>query len=204
MQEKTKSIIITSIGIFFLVYSVISISASIIQKNPVQALYFCYIGLTLCGIGILIRNSMIVISQIYLLLIPQGIWIIDFLFHIFTGTPLWGVTNYFFLEDASALGRIISLQHFFMIPLAIYASVLIEIKKKWAWLLSFLEMTIVYFIVKSVGTPEYNVNCVFKPCLDVSLGLPYPLTWFISVAVIIFLTAIVLNLNEKTRGENGN
>ena len=98
-----------------------------------------------------------------------------------------------FSASASTIGNIISLQHLFTIPLAIYATHLIGLKRKDAWKLSFAQISLIFLIIVLFTPRESNINCVFKPCINLSIGLPYYLTWFLIFFLMIFLTSLILN-----------
>jgi hypothetical protein len=192
-MKKREDLILNCIGIFFLVFGILAILNSFYSGNPYQVFWLCYIGLILIGFGVLKRNSFIVMSQIYILTIPFLIWNVDFIYWIFVGDSLWGITDYFFIDKALNLGKIISLQHLFTIPVSLYVVKKIRLKRKDAWKLSFFQITI-FFILGSLLTPkEANINCVFEQCTNFTLGLPYTIEWFLIFFFMTFITSFVLN-----------
>lgn len=193
MKKSTKNIILDIIGIFLLILGIISISNSMYYQNPTQVLFMCYIGLMIIGIGILIKRTFLIMSQVYILTIPHIVWTIDFLYQQIFNKPLWGITDYFFIDNFLVLEKIISLQHIFTIPLAIYAVILIGLKRRDAWKLSLIQITIIYVLVTLLTLSETNINCVFSPCINVHIGLPYRLTWFVVLFLMTFITSILLN-----------
>ena len=194
MDTKTKFILLDILGIFFLIWGIIAISVSMYNQNPTQILYACYLGLVLIGIGILTKRSFIIMSQIYILAIPLLVWNIDFLHWIIFNKPLFGITDYFFAEGHSLIGKIISLQHLFTVPIAIYAAKKIGVKRKDAWKWSFVQITLVYIFVSLFSDPITNINCVSNPCINIDFGLPYRLTWFIIIFSLTFITNLGINL----------
>jgi len=194
MEKKCKSILLNIIGVFFLILGIVAIANSTYNQNPIEILYLCYLGLILIGIGILTKRSFIIMSQVYILTIPLMVWNIDFLYWIIFNKPLFGVANYFFSEGYSIIGKIVSLQHLFTIPLSIYAAGLIGIKRKDAWKWSFIQIILVFIAVTLFSPPELNLNCVFNPCINIHFGLPYKLTWFLTIFSITFITSVLLNL----------
>jgi len=193
MKKSMRFFILDLIGIFFLFLGIAAIANSLYIQNPTQILYMCYIGLLLIGIGILTKRSFIIMSQVYILAIPLLIWDIDFLYWLIMQKPLWGITDYFFLDKAFILGKIISLQHLFTVPIAIYAANKIGIKRKDSWKWSFIQILLVFIAVNIFSSPESNINCIFNPCINIVLGLPYRLTWFLIIFTMTFLTSILLN-----------
>lgn len=210
MNKKSKLLLLDILGAFFLIWGVVAISVSMYNQNPTQVLYACYLGLVLIGIGILTKRSFIIMSQIYILAIPLIIWDIDFLFWLIFHHPLFGITDYFFAEGHSLIGKIISLQHLFTIPIAIYAAKQIGIKRKDAWKWSFIQIAIVYIFVSLFSNPDLNINCVFNPCINIYFGLPYRPTWFLIFFGMTFLASLGINLiilknknnNEKIKRKN--
>ena len=194
MIKERQKIFLNILGGFFLIWGVIAILNSMYANHPMQIFYFCYLGLLLIGIGILTKNSFLILSQVYILAIPLLVWDIDFIHWIIFQKSLWGITDYFFIGEHSLIGKIISLQHLFTVPLAIYSAKLIGLKRKDAWKMSFIQATLVFIAVNIFTNPESNINCIFSACLNVYFGLPYRLTWFIIFFSLISITALILNL----------
>ena len=193
MRKKYYSPILTCIGIFFLVVGMSAIVNTFINEEPTQILYLCYLGLLLMGVVVLTRNSFLILSQVYILTIPLAVWNIDFFYQLFAGGPLFGITDYFFVESTITLGKIISLQHIFSVPLALYAVNLIGVNRKDGWKLSFVEIIFIFLAVTALSPSELNVNCVYEPCLDISPRLPYELVWFFAIFSMTFFTSKLLH-----------
>lgn len=180
MNKNKKSIVIDFIGFLLFALGISAITNSLFIENPYQIFWSCYLGLIIIGIGVVKRNSFLIMSQIYILAIPILIWDIDFLYHFILGKPLLGITDYFFREEGLNIGKIISLQHLFVIPLSIYALGKIGIKKgKDAWKMSLIQISVIFLTVIFLTPPEQNINCVFAMCgsSDFS-GTAYRITWF--------------------------
>jgi hypothetical protein len=192
MKERGKKIILNIIGVYFLILGIIAISLSLIRQMPTQILYACYIGIILIGIGILTRKGFLILSQIYIITIPSIFWAIDFLHWLIFKTPLWGMTDYFFFNSVITIDKFVSLQHFYAIPLAIYAAKLIG-KEKNAWKLSLIQLVIIFIAVKILSPSELNINCVFYSCININWILPYNLVWFLVSFSIVGITALLLN-----------
>jgi len=202
MKKKHKFFILDVIGIFFLFLGIVSIANSMYNQNPTQILYLCYLGLLFIGIGILTKRSYIILSQIYILAIPLFVWSIDFLYQLVLNKSLWGITDYFFLNSGIYLWKITTLHHLFTIPIAIYAASLIGVKRKDAWIWSFMQIILIFIAVILFSDPKLNVNCVFNPCINIYLGLPYRLTWFIIIFTMTLLTSILLNFIPSIKVKN--
>jgi hypothetical protein len=192
INEKHKFLILNILGAFFLLLGILAISNSLYIKNPMQIFWMCYISLLIIGVGILTRNSFLIMSQVYILAIPVLIWNVDFLYQLIFQKPLWGLTNYFFYDRALNLGKFISLQHLYTVPIALYMVHLIGLKRRDAWKWSFVQTFFVYVAVSLLTTAETNINCVFNPCINIYFGIPYRLTWFLIFFTMIFVTAILV------------
>ena len=196
MNKKQKSAVLNFLGIFFLAIGLLAMANSFIRRDPFQVLYFCYIGLVLIGVGTLTRKSYIIMSQVYILAIPLIIWGIDFLHYLIFRSPLWGITDYFFQNLHFLPDRLITLQHLFTIPLAIYAASLIGVKRKDAWEWSIVQITILYFVIFLFSPPQLNINCVFTSCVNFisisSAGL-YSFLWFLAAISMILISAFTIN-----------
>ncbi|MCF7910729.1 hypothetical protein K9L16_03590 [Candidatus Pacearchaeota archaeon] len=194
-KKLIENLILDLIGFFLFGFGIAAIANSLFQQNPYQIFWGCYLGLIIMGIGIIKRNSFLIMSQVYILAIPLLIWDIDFLYWIIFQQPLWGITDYFFLETTLELSKLISLQHLFSMPLALFAVSKIGLKRKDAWKLSFAQITIIFLLVLFITPPEQNINCVFALCgkYDFISDLAYRTLWFAGFFSMTFLTSILIN-----------
>jgi hypothetical protein len=193
---KNKNLILNSLGIFILMIGILAIIDSVLNHNYSQILWFCYIGLLLIGIGILLRNSWIITSQLNILILPLIFWNIDFFYRLIARVPLWGITNYFFLPETNIFSKIITLQHLFTIPLSLYCLYIIKIKRKDSWKLSLLEVGLIFLAVRLFTSRVLNINCVFKSCINqltANIQIPLTILWFLIFFIIIIVTEFVLN-----------
>lgn len=191
--RKYKDYFLNFFGVLLLTLGILAVYNSINTGLAFQIFWMCYISLILMGVGILSRNSFLVMSQIYILTIPLLIWNIDFFHWLIFDRALWGITDYFFVNPTFNLGKIVSLQHIYSVPLAVYCVYLIRRKRNDEWKLSLVQSTLIFFI-SFLFTPKYlNINCVFKKCIDISLGLPHQMNWFIIYFSTILVTAFIFN-----------
>ncbi|NUM25708.1 MAG: hypothetical protein HUU49_03770 [Candidatus Buchananbacteria bacterium] len=200
-MSKTKSALLNTLGLFFLFYGVYAIDYSVYRDHWSWVFWICYIGLVIMGAAILLRNSMVIISQLYILTIPLLIWLTDFFSRVFTGHHWFGTTDYFF-EELLLPARIISLEHFFLLPLGYVAFWALGAKAKGAWVISIIEVAVIYFMVRLFTDAVQNVNCVFESCFpSVPSDALYPIRWFAIILGMIlitwFLNFMVLYLTKK-------
>lgn len=198
---KKKRTIINLIGFFYLLIGISAIVNTIYQEDLAPLLWFCYVGMILLGIGALRKDSLLVVSQLNILAIPLIVWTIDLIYGLIMGQTLFGVVDYFFLPGP-LIGKIISLQHLFTIPLGIYLLFLVKLKRKDAWKLSFATLIILFFITRFFTTEFYNINCVYEPCMNFNVVTSiYPIVWFSVSFIGVFLTNFVI-VKFLTRSKN--
>ncbi len=193
MKEKYKQNFLNFLGVILLLWGIAALVGNFLLRGPSQILWFCYIGLIVIGIGILIRSSRLIGSQVNILAIPLLIWDIDFVYRLIMGEPLFGITDYLFVGSLFSLPNLISMQHLFTIPLAIYAMYLIKVKEFDFWKISVIQVIVFYFLVLLFTPSEPNINCVYVNCLGFNLPWPYWISWFLAYFVTIGLTNFILS-----------
>ena len=188
-----KELILNIIGIIFLVFGIGAIINTLLhlEQGLAPLLWFSYIGLILLAIGVFRRDSYLIASQLCILGIPYILWDIDFFAHLIIQGTFLGITDYFFVSGP-LIGKIISSQHLFNLPLSLLAVYLIGLKRKDFWKLAFFEMAVLFFITKLVTNSMQNVNCVYHNCANFDFGIWYPLEWFLAYFVIILISNYVV------------
>ena len=189
---KPKELFLTLIGIMYVVLGILAFYNAIKYTETAGIFWFSYIAFFILGLGILTRNSYLIASQLNIVLIPYIIWNIDFFYILITSNSLWGITDYFFLRRPS-LSQMITLQHVFTIPISLFSIYLIKLKRKDFWKFSLVQITIFYFLIRTLGSPLENVNCVFANCLPFQIQIiPYPVAWFLAYIIMISVTTSFL------------
>ena len=194
-MEKLKNILLNLLGIIFIIFGITAIFNSLLIENPFQIIWMCYIALILIGFGMIYKSSFLIASQLNIIAIPSLVWDIVFFYQLITKKPLFGITSYFFAEQGITLSKIVSIQHLFTIPLSLIAIYFIKLKygDRDSWRLSMLQAIVVYVLVLLLTIPEKNINCVFKPCININLGFPYVFTWFLIILIQTFVTNFLIN-----------
>lgn len=191
--EKKKLLLI---GVLFVVIELAALIDVWLLENPTQLFWLCYISLAIIAMGIFLHRPRLVVSQVYLLAIPLTIWTLDFIIGLVMGTSPWGITAYYFDGSAFTLGDFVSLQHLFTVPLSIYAIYLMGgLKERYAWVLSVLQVILIFVIVRLFTTPGENINCVFYPCVAIVAPLPHFVLWFLTFFGFIGASGIILHLS---------
>ena len=188
---KVDKIILNLIGIFFIFLGVIGIFNYIMRGEYQTILWFCYLGMILLGIGILKRNSFLIVSQLNILAIPLILWSIDYIYYLINAKSLLGLAGYFFVIG-SVLQKIISSQHVFTLPLALYALYRIRIGRKDAWKISIPLIIGFYFASILLTSEKLNINCVYRSCFSFSFPGPHNIMWFVSAFLMIFASNFIL------------
>ena len=177
---------------FYILLGLVALFNSYTIGRPDQVYWFCYISLLIIGAGLLVKNGDIVASQVNILAIGIIFWCIDFFYHLATGTPLWGITDYFFVESRF-LVKAVTLQHVYTLPLTLYALSLLKITRKDIWRISLIQAFLIFIIVSAFTEASSNINCVFSSCISFfDLDPYYPWAWLILVAAMIFITNAII------------
>ncbi len=188
---RWKDYLLNSLGVFFVLLGIGAVVNTLFVENPAGIFWFCYLGLVLIGLGILMRDDFLLAAQINILALPALIWIVDFFYVLFFGQSLLGITDYFF-GDWLLISKLITIQHIFTIPLSVFALWLIGFTRVDAWKLSVAEIGVVYVIVKLFTLPSANINCVYESCIPFIQVEYYTLFWFFSSIAMIAVTNIIL------------
>ena len=192
MQSENHKKLYNAVGIFLLIWGVLAIGNALYMKEFGLILWQCYIGLIVIGFGIIKRNSSLIGSQLNIIAIPLILWTIDFLYYLITSNSLWGISDYFFVENRTLLSNLITLQHVFTIPLALFVVYNLRFERKDFWKISMIQLVIIYFLSYLLTSREDNINCVFEPCLNINFQFPYAITWFSLSFLMVFLTNYLL------------
>ncbi len=187
---KKNELIPNIVGAIFLAFGIIAIINQILLKDFVAILWFCYVGLIIIGVGFLKKNKFLIKSQLNILLIPLIIWGFDFLYYLIFEVSLLNIVDYFFLPGP-ILSKIITTQHLFTIPLAVYSLRFIKSKTENAKLFSITQVSILFILSIIFSNPEKNINWVYHTPLNLNLPF-YSVVWFIVVFGMIFITDKIL------------
>ncbi len=206
MEEKTRENILELIGFVFAGIYIYILILFLSTSYYVGLLWICYLGIPLISMGIFLKNSNLVLSQAFLLLIPDLLWSIDFIYRLITGTTLLGIDNFFFTTNYLSR-KILSLQHLLTPVLSLSALLLLKPKKfRKALIISFFEIFLVLLISLLFPFKE-EINCLptYTSCMfsDPSFLVPYPLFWLILESIFIFSAFCIIKYflkNSKILG----
>ena len=191
-MKKVVNIFLSVFGGIFILLGVIAIYNTVFW-NVEHIIWFSNIMLILIGYGLLARNSLLISSCVNIIAIPNTFWTLDFFYYLIFGKGLFGLIDYFFEPGWLLINKIVSIQHVTIIPLAIISLYFLKVKRKDSWKLSLILTSIIFFMTRLFTSPEGNINCVYKSCLQI--GFPeavYPFVWFAITFLMIFTTNFIL------------
>jgi hypothetical protein len=135
--------------------------------GPTNFLYFCDIALILTLIAIWPENALIISMCAIGIVIPQAVWVVDFLVNL-GGFSLTGMTDYMFQSNHSLFLRLLSLFHGWMPFLLLYLVWKIGYDRRalWPWTGLFWAVMLICFFFMPPPTPDpgltpVNINYVW-------------------------------------------
>ena len=201
MEEKKRKIILYSI-VSILILTELATIIEIFQIRAYSLLFWaCYFLPIIIIIGLLKKNSSIVLSQIIIFFIPILLWFVDFVHNIITGNSLLGLLIYLPNSTQTILQKIVSTQHIYTIPLSILALFFIKVKKRdYKVLLISLSEIVILFFLSHLSSEDLNVNCVYHNCSTFPLlNIPWAISWFLIMSAFIFISYFIINLLLSTK-----
>lgn len=196
-------LLFTLFGLGLILIALLSWTNALMNLDSANPLWFCYIAVFFIGIGIMTKNSTLILTQVNLIAIPLLFWDIDFFWQLITGRTLWGVTDYFFIVGwLNSLGNFLTLQHIYIVPVALGFVYLLRVKRKDLWKFTILEAIAIFILSLLFSSREANANCAFTSCIDfvTFTGIGYQAFWLAAVALMIFLTNFVVIWAAKKLG----
>ena len=191
-QHKRERILFIVVGILYILVGLLAFYNSFIYGRAEEIFWFCYFSMILIGIGLLTKNVSLVASQIYILLIPDLVWTIDFIAYLLRDAPFLGIVDYFFVPGRPFLMNAVTLQHLFTIPLVLYFFKHARVPRQDVWFISCIQVAIIYVLTKIFTNPITNVNCVYQFCGNLQLNSNYMLWWFGAFFLMIFCAHEIL------------
>ena len=196
LSEKNKKVILNIISVILVISLILVIANIFVFKLYSSIFWLCYTAMLLIMLGILKKKSYLILSQIMILAIPDFLWIIDFIYILITGNSVLNLSSYFF-QPRPLLAKLVSLQHLYVIPLALFALYIVKIdRKKLALKFAAVQLLVFLFLSRTFTPREENINCVYYTCFDLQplnyleTILPYSFGW----VALMFLSALVVYL----------
>ena len=108
------------IKIAFTAFMAVLVPVYSYRWGPTNFLWFCDVALVVTLIGIWRESPRLIGMQAVAIVLPQMLWIVDFLGRIVAGTHVIGITEYMFDPANDLFARFLSLFHFWLPLLLIY------------------------------------------------------------------------------------
>ncbi len=185
------------LGAISLAYGIFAIIQAIVSGNPGWIFWACYIGLILIGIGSLTKNYLLIKSQLNILTIPLVMWVLDFILIFAFDIHFFGMTDYFF-NQITLFARLVSLEHFFLLPLGYTSLYLTKSLTKNplenAFIFSLIELVFLFGLTKILTLPKDNVNAVFTSRINFIPNTEFYLFYLFVIGIImIFITDFTIS-----------
>jgi hypothetical protein len=156
--------------------------------GPTNFLYFCDVALILTLAGIWLESPLLISICAVGIVVPQTIWVIDFVSNIF-GIPLLGMTDYMF-KDTSLFLRGLSLFHGWIPFLLIYLVWKLGYDRRAlaAWtVLAWVLILVCFFFMPppnpDPGMTPVNINYVWGTSDNVAQTWVSPGVWVLGLMV---------------------
>ena len=108
-----------AIKLAYTAFMVVLVPVYLHQYGPTNFLYFCDLALLFTLAGLWLDNPLLISMCAVGILLPQTLWVIDFIFNLF-GRKTTGLTDYMFDRDRSLFLRGLSLFHGWLPFLLLY------------------------------------------------------------------------------------
>jgi hypothetical protein len=159
--------------------------------GPTNFLYFCDVALILTLVGIWIESPLLISMCAVGILMPQALWVIDFLGNL-VGLPVTGMTDYMFKHENSLFLRGLSLFHGWL-PFMLAALVWhlgYDKRGFTAWtVLAWVLILVCFFLMPpphpNPGLTPVNINYVWGMSDNVAQAWVHPYVWLGGMVVLM-------------------
>ena len=129
------------------------------QYGPGNFLWFSDVALLLGLAAIWLEHRLLASTQAIAVLVPESLWIIEFLLRLTIGTRLVGLTDYMFDASIPAFVRAISLFHVWLPAVLVWMVFRLGYDRR-ALVLQIVIGSLVLIVTYFATSPEKNVNSV--------------------------------------------
>ena len=170
--------------------------------GPTNFLYFCDVALIISLVGIWLESPLLISMCAVGIMIPQALWVIDFVAGVF-GFQVTGMTTYMFNSNNSLFLRALSLFHGWLPFMLVYLVWTIGYDRRGlpAWTgLAWVLLLVSFFLMPpprpDPGLTPVNINYVWGPSDLAAQTWVHPYVWIaglmIALPVIFLLTHLLL------------
>ena len=165
------------------------------EYTPWNFLYFCDVALILTFIGVWTENALLVSMPAVGILLPQALWVVDFVARAVAGVHLTGMTAYMFDPGIPLFVRALSSFHGWLPFVLVWLLWRLGYDRRairWQPLVAVALLLICYFIGPSgpaLNNEAVNVNYVFGMNDAAPQTMMAPLAWLallIGINVVLF------------------
>lgn len=156
-----------AIKLLYTAFMAVLIPVYLRQYGPTNFLYFCDLALLFTLAGLWLDNPLLISMCAVGLLLPQTLWVIDFIFNLF-GLHTTGLTDYMFDRKRSLFLRGLSLFHGWLPFLLVYLvwEMGYDSRAFVAWtIVSCIVLPVCYFFMPKAqpdpGLTPVNINLVW-------------------------------------------
>lgn len=156
-----------AIKLLYTAFMAVLIPVYLRQYGPTNFLYFCDLALLFTLAGLWLDNPLLISMCAVGLLLPQTLWVIDFIFNLF-GLHTTGLTDYMFDRKRSLFLRGLSLFHGWLPFLLVYLvwEMGYDSRAFWVWTaVSCIVLPVCYFFMPPAqpnpGLTPVNINLVW-------------------------------------------
>jgi len=196
VMTKTESHIPLVVKLAFTAYMAVLVPVYWHYYGPTNFLYFCDVAMLLTLIAIWPENSLLISMCCVGILVPQAVWVVDFLATA-AGFPLTHMTDYMFDSSHSLLLRLLSLFHGWLPFLLVYLvwKTGYDQRAFWPWtLLAWALLLVCFFLMpppmQNPGLMPVNINYVWGTSDTAAQTLVPPYVWLagllIGLPLIVF------------------
>jgi hypothetical protein len=157
--------------------------------GPTNFLYFCDIALFFTLAGIWLESPLLISMCAVGILLPQALWVLDFVLNIF-GVPILGMTDYMFKHQNSLFLRGLSLFHGWLPFLLAHLVWQVGYDRRGfpAWTaLAWVLLPLCFFFMPppspNAGLMPVNINYVWGPSDDAAQTWVPPYAWLAGMMI---------------------
>ncbi len=182
------------VGVLFLILQIVVLYKFTFLSHPSNLLWFCSHAPLLFGIFFIKKNFDAIKAVICVGLIPQLIWLVDFLGKTLFGEFIFGVSDYMFL-DILRFSYITGIfEHFFSSLLALILVYKYKPRKK-VLIYATIYLALILIFTVSFSEPEQNFNLTKHMMLFDEFTFPgYTYAWMILAFIIVVIPTYYLQV----------
>ncbi len=187
-----KEIFIDLVGFLMLLLFVIQAGLLYLSNELRYLWWFSNHAPLIIGLALIFRSSVWLTAEVAIGIIPEMIWITDFVYNALTGSFLTGVTSY--LAQLQPVQYVVALQHLIVIPFALACLWILGSENG---IMMAFSHGVVLWLSGYILSQELNINCSHMPCVPFLEHPAYVLFWpFAAILIIVMSNWILIVLSK--------